>query len=144
MFDWLLTISSNIERYEKDRVVCHFKLGSGIFTTATVNNTGPNTSSTSSQDSFHSTAISLAQHPKPGTERCTDVFDPVRSLTSRKTAALPPYYTDVLPLTLPSTNIVVPNTSAQFVSVACEQALRGTLAVGAGKRRRGCNYLSGI
>ena len=150
LFDRLLTISSNIERYEKDRVVCHFKLGIGIFTPATVNNIGPNTSSTSSQDSFHSTAVSLVQHPKPGTERCTDVFDPVRSLTSRKTAALPSYYTDVPPamyrppLTLPSTNIVVPNTSAQLVSVACEQALRGTLVVGAGKRRRACNYISGI
>ena len=121
-----------------------FQLGSGMFTTATVNNIGPNTSSTSSQDSFHSTAISLVQHPKPGTERCTDVFNPVRSLVSRKTAAHPSYYTDVPPLTLPSTNIVVPNTSAQLVSVACEQALWGTLAVRAGKRRRACNYISGI
>ena len=144
LFDRLLTISSNIERYEKDRVVYHFKLGSSIFTTATVNSTGPNTSSTSSQDSIHSTAISLVQHPKPGTERCTDAFNPVRSLTSRKTAALPSYYTDVPPLTLPSTNIVVPNTSAQLVSVACEQAPQGTLVVGAGQRRRACNYISGI
>lgn len=96
LFDRLLTISSYIERYEKDRVVCHFKLGSGIFTTATVNNIGPSTSSTSSQDSFHSTTISLVQHPKPGTERCTDVFDPVRSSMSRKTAALLSYYTEML------------------------------------------------
>lgn len=122
-FDQLLTISSNIERYEKDRVVCHFKLRSSIFTTALLNNIGPNTSSTSSQNSFPSTAISLVQHPKPGTERCTDVFDPVRSSRSKKTAALPSYYTDVLPLTLPSTNIVVPNTNVQLVSVAYEQAL---------------------
>ena len=143
-FDQLLTISSNIERYEKDRVVCHFKLRSSIFTTALLNNIGPNTSSTSSQNSFPSTAISLVQHPKPGTERCTDVFDPVRSSRSKKTAALPSYYTDVPPLTLPSTNIVVPNTNVQLVSVAYEQALWGALAVGAGKRRRACNYVSGI
>lgn len=104
LFDRLLTISSYIERYEKDRVVCHFKLGSGIFTRATVNNIGPCTSSTSSQDSFHSTTISLVQHPKPRTERCTDVFDPVRSSMSRKTAALLSYYTDVPPSTLRSTN----------------------------------------
>ena len=84
-----------------------FQLGSGMFTTATVNNIGPNTSSTSSQDSFHSTAISLVQHPKPGTERCTDVFNPVRSLVSRKTAAHPSYYTDVPPLTLPSTKLIL-------------------------------------
>ena len=88
--------------------------------TAALDNIDHNPSSTSSHDSFHGTAISLAQHPtaeKPGTDRCTNVFDPEKSSKSKKIAALPSYYTDVPPLTPPSTNIVVPNTCTRLVSV---------------------------
>ena len=129
-YDRLLSISTDItnsviDRYDKDSVVCPSKLRDGIFTTAAVDNIDHNPSSTSSQDSFHGTAISLVQHPtaeKPGTERSTDVFDPDRSSTSKKIATLPSYYTDVPPLTLPSTNIVVPDTSARLVSAPDPQA----------------------
>ena len=126
----LLSISTDItnsviDRYDKDSVVCPSKLRDGIFTTAAVDNIDHNPSSTSSQDCFRGTAISLVQHPtaeKPGTERSTDVFDPDRSSTSNKIATLPSYYTDVPPLTLPSTNIVVPDTSARLVSAPDPQA----------------------
>ena len=80
-------------------------------------------SSTSSHDAFHGTAISLVQHPttkKPGTNAATDVFDPGKSFMSKKIASLPSYFTEfeVPPLTLPSTNIVVSNTSARLVSIS--------------------------
>lgn len=123
-YDRLLSISTDItnsviDRYDRDGVVCPSKLRDGIFTTAAVDNIDHNPSSTSSHDSFHGTAISLVQHPtteKPGTDRATDVFDPGKSSTSKKIASLPSYYTEVPPLTLPSSDIVVPNTSARLVS----------------------------
>ena len=73
----------------------------------------------SSHDSFHGTVVSLVQHPtteKPGTDRATDVFDPSKSSTSKKIASLPSYYSEVPPLTLPSSDIVVPNTSGHYTS----------------------------
>ena len=123
-YDRLLTISNDttnivIDRYDRDGVVCPSKLLDGILTTAAVDNIDHNPSSTSAQDSFHGTAISLVHHPtneKPGTDRATDVLDPSKSSTSKKIASLPSYYTEVPPLTLPSSDIVVPNTIARLVS----------------------------
>ena len=124
LYDTLLSISiditnSIIDRYDRDGIVCPSKLRDGIFTTAAIDNIDHNPSSTSSHDSFHGTAVSLVQHPttkKPGTDRATDVFDPSKSSTSKKIASLPSYYSEVPPLTLPSSDIVVPNTSARLVS----------------------------
>ena len=53
---------------------------------------------------------------KPGTDRATDLFDPSKSSTSKKIASLPSYYSEVPPLTLPSSDIVVPNTSGHYTS----------------------------
>ena len=63
-YDRLMSISTQIsnsvfERYEHDRVVCPPKLRKGLFTTAAVDNIDHNPSSTTSQGSFHGTAISL-------------------------------------------------------------------------------------
>ena len=123
-YDRLLSISTNItnsviDRYDRDGVVCPSKLRDGIFTTAAIDNIDHNPSSTSSHDSFHGTAVSLVQHPtteKPGTDRATVVFDASKSSKSKKIASLPSYYSEVPPLTLPSSDIVVPNTSARLVS----------------------------
>lgn len=123
-YDRLLSISTDItnsviDRYDMDGVVCPSKLRDGIFTTAAIDNIDHNPSSTSSHDSFHGTAVSLVQHPtteKPGTDRATDVFDPTKSSTSKKIALVPSYYSEVPPLTLPSSDIVVPNISARLVS----------------------------
>ena len=83
-YDRLLSISTDItncviERYDKDGVVCPSKLHDGVFTTAALGNIDHNPSSTSAHDSFHGTAISLAQHPtekNPGRQRSVEVFDP--------------------------------------------------------------------
>ena len=123
-YDRLLSISTDITnsvigRYDRDGVVCPSKLRDGIFTTAAIDNIDHNPSSTSTHDSFHGTAVSLVQHPttkKPGTDRATDVFDPSKSSTSKKIASLPSYYSEVPPLTHPSSDIVVTNASARLVS----------------------------
>ena len=111
------TTNSVIARYEKDGVVCPSKLRFGVFTTAAVDNLDHNPSATTSQDSFHGTAISLVQHPtadKPGTERPADMFDPNVVSKARKVASLPSYYTDIAPLTLPSTDLKVPDTESEL------------------------------
>jgi len=67
-YDRLLTISTGIAnsiiaRYEREAILCPSKLRKRFFTTAAVDNIDHNPSSTTSQDSFHGTAISLVQHP---------------------------------------------------------------------------------
>ena len=82
-YDRVLSISTDIANsviawYEREAVVCPSKLRKGLFTTAAVDNIDHNPSSTTSQDSFHGTAISLVQHPTSevkGDERNIDTFD---------------------------------------------------------------------
>ena len=67
-YNRLLSISTDItnsviERYDRDGIVCPSKLQDDIFRTTAIDNIDHNPSSTSSHDSFHGTAISLAQHP---------------------------------------------------------------------------------
>ena len=113
--------NSVIDRCDNDGVVCPSKLRDGLFATAGVDHIYHNPNSTSSHDASHGTAISLVQHPatkKPGTDRATGVFDHAKSSMSKKIASLPSCYPDVPQLTLPSTNIVVFNTSARLVSIS--------------------------
>eukprot|EP00794_Sanderia_malayensis_P001481 gene1481-1638_t len=96
---------------EKSLIDTFYKLG------LSVDNIDHNPSATSSQGSFHGTAISLVQHlttENSGTERPIDVFDPNRCSSSKKITTLPPYYTDVPPFTLPSTNIAISDSSNQL------------------------------
>ena len=76
----------------------------GVFTTAAVDNTDHNPSSTTSQGSFHGTAISLLQHPTqqfPGTPRAVTVID--NNLQGQRAVSpLPAAYTLVNPVALPS------------------------------------------
>lgn len=50
-------------QYHKDNVVCPLQLPRGLFTTAAIDNIDHNTSSTTANESFHGTAISLKSHP---------------------------------------------------------------------------------
>lgn len=64
-------------QFEQDGVVCPPKLRKDVFTTADIDNTDHNPSSTTASDSFHGTAIALVQHPtaaNKGTERGTNVI----------------------------------------------------------------------
>ena len=80
------------------------KLRRELFTTAAVDNIDHNTSSTSSQSSFHRTAISLVQHPSDTENRTTrviDTFDP-KKCSSKTVTELPACYRDVAPMALPN------------------------------------------
>ena len=75
-----------------------------------VNNIDHNTSSTSSQSSFHGTAISLVQHPSDtenGTTRVVDTFDP-KKCSSKTITELPACYRDVVPMALPNKELKAP------------------------------------
>ena len=91
-------------------MVCPSKLRRELFTTASVDNIDHNTSSTSSQSSFHGTAISLVQHPSDtenGTTRVVDTFDP-KKCSSKTITELPACYRDVAPMALPNKELKVP------------------------------------
>ena len=98
-------------RYDREGVVCPSKLRRGLFTTSAVDNSDHNTSSTTSQTSFHGTAISLVQHPTAdnlGTLRAMDTFDPTASTTTKTIAHLPSSYAEVAPMTKPKGDLYAP------------------------------------
>ena len=71
-YDRVLRLSAQMgndvcEQFHRDHVVCPPKLQHQFFTSAAVDNLDHNPTSTTSQDAFHGTAISLIQHPT-----CTD------------------------------------------------------------------------
>ena len=111
--------NSVIERYEREGVVCPSKLRRELFTTAAVDNIDHNPSSTSSQSSFHGTAISLVQHPcnsELGTPRDTDVFDPSKPSTSKTISHLPSSYSEVTPMALPIGDLNAPEVPQQLLT----------------------------
>ena len=68
-YNHVLEISTDLgnticHHYMIEKAVCPPELKGGLFTTAAVDNTDHNPSSTSSHDSFHGTGISLFQHPE--------------------------------------------------------------------------------
>lgn len=91
-------------------MVCPSKLRRELFTTAAVDNIDHNTSSTSSQSSFHGTAISLVQHSSDtenGTMSVVDTFDP-KKCSSKTITELPACYRDVAPMALPDKEVKGP------------------------------------
>ena len=114
-YDRPLSISTELANnvvgcYVSEGVLCPFKLRGDVFTTTAVDNIDHNPSATTSKDSFHSTAISLAQHPtteNPGLVRAI-TFDWSMSLASKKIVQLPSHYSDIRPLVIHSTKDKVP------------------------------------
>ena len=75
-----------------------------------VNNIDHNTSSTSSQSSFHGTAISLVRQPSDTENRTTrvvDTFDP-KKCSSKTITELPACYRDVVPMALRNKELKAP------------------------------------
>ncbi|CAB3990592.1 Hypothetical predicted protein, partial [Paramuricea clavata] len=106
-------------RYEREGVVCPSQLRKGLFTTSAVAKIDHNTSSTTSQTSFHGTAISLVQHPttnNQGTPRATDTFDPTASTTTKTIAHLPSSYTEIAPMTQPNGDLYAPRVPDQSLA----------------------------
>ena len=102
-------------RYQEDRVVCPPNLRLQLFTTAAVDNIDHNPSSTTANDSFHGTGISLSQHVtinEPGISRERTPLTKSAAGT-KKVIVLPESYTQAPPACLPNKNIPVPNTPQQ-------------------------------
>ena len=75
--DRVLAISTDLgsevcRHYKDESAVCRSNFRLQLFTTAAVDTTGHNPTSTTAHDSYHGTGISLFQHPSaenPGTAR---------------------------------------------------------------------------
>ena len=126
-YDRLLSLSTDIANtvcasYESEGVVCLPKLKSSLFTTAAVDNIDHNPSSTTAQDSFHGTTISLVQHPtdnESGTEREQPTIQS-SAKSSKTVAALPSSFTEVAPASLKTDAVSSPQ------SIAVSKHLRST------------------
>ncbi|CAB3979532.1 Hypothetical predicted protein [Paramuricea clavata] len=114
-----LVVFNSVSRYEREEVVCPSQLRKGLFTTSAVDNIDNNTSSTTTQTSFHGTAISLVPHPNTnnqGTPRATDTFDPTASTTTKTIAHLPSSYTEIAPMTQPNGDLYAPRVPDQSLA----------------------------
>lgn len=114
-YDRILSISTSLgnavcRRYHEQNVVCPSNLRNGLFTTAAVDNIDHNPSSTTAQDSFHGTGISMFQNMKPykqGSAQPTILIGETAS-PSKTVEELPEWYTNVTPVTLPNKSPTVP------------------------------------
>lgn len=123
LYDRLPTLSTDIANavctcFEQEGILCPPKLR-GLFTTAGVDKIDQNPTSTSAHDSFHSTAISLVQHPTtevPGSDRGMSMFEPSTptSKTSKKVAQLPSDFREVPPAALRTSELYVPQTEGRM------------------------------
>ena len=136
-YDRVLEISTQLghkvcQHYEIQRAVCPPQLKCGVFTTAAVDNIDHNLSSTSAQDSFHGTGISLFQHPD---STCLgfpqDLSIPLTIADSKKSKpSLPESYTNVPPQTSllkkdpPEKEKIESNNNSQLLSQAIQQEYR--------------------
>ena len=120
-YDRVLSISTDLgnavcRRYQEENVVCPCNLRLNLFTTAAVDNIDHNPSSTTAQDSFHGTGISLFQHTTneiPGSSRgCVNISQ--TTANTKSVAELPVSYTEVAPAVLPNKTPPVPETSSQL------------------------------
>ncbi|KAK3742149.1 hypothetical protein QZH41_007829 [Actinostola sp. cb2023] len=102
--------NSVCDRFDQEGVVCPPGLRGTLFTTGALDNIDHNPSATTAKDSFHGTAISLAQHPtinSHGFHRGTNV---IMETTVRANAVkeLPESYQNVPPAVLKTKDPVVP------------------------------------
>ncbi|CAE1256527.1 unnamed protein product [Acanthosepion pharaonis] len=98
-YDRLLEISGKlgetvIKQYVEEDVACSPVLQKGLFTTAAVDNTDHNPTATTASTSFHSTSISMFQHPSKE-NREQRVSPEITDSRTRKVPELPEYYTNI-------------------------------------------------
>ena len=99
----MLNISTDLgnkicQHYETEKAVCPPYLRGGLFTTAAVDNIEHNPSSTTTDDSFHGTDISLFQHPNSdttGVKWAMQHCDDTQTASKKTLAQLPESYTSV-------------------------------------------------
>ena len=116
-YDRVLSISTILgnnlcRQFEIEKTVCPPMLRKNLFTNAAIDNIYHNPSSTTAEDSFHGTGISIFQHPRceaSGVERTTmTALNNSHNISTRRFDKLPPSYTDVPPVTLCKKNPVSP------------------------------------
>ena len=105
-YDRVLSISTILG----NNLCCQFEiektvmLRKNLFTNAAIDNIDHNPSSTTAEDSFRGTGISIFQHPRceaSGVERTTmTALNNSHNISTRLFDKLPPSYTDVPPVTL--------------------------------------------
>ena len=116
-YDRILSISTSLgnavcRRYHQQNVVCPSNLRTGLFTTAAVDNIDHNPSSTTAQDSFHGTGISIFQNiatEKRGSAQQTISIDKTTAPSSKTVEELPHWYTNITPVSLPNKSPPVPD-----------------------------------
>ena len=109
-------------QFEIEKNVCPPTLRKKLFTNAAIDNLDHNTSSTTAEDSFHGTGISIFQHPRcesSGVERTTmTTLDNSHNISTRHLDKLSPSYTDVPPVALCKKDPVPPKVEGS-IQVDC-------------------------
>ena len=123
-YDRVLAISTDLgnevcRRYIDEGAVCPSNLRLHLFTTAAVDNIDHNPTSTTAQDSFHGTGISLFQQPtpeNPGTTRAhIDISH--AAANTKSVRQLPEAYTELTPVIAPTKH---PQVSATTINIQPE------------------------
>ena len=130
-YDRVLRISAEMgngvcENFVMEKVVCPPKLRGDVFTSAAVDNLDHNPSSTTAQDSFHGTGISLLQHPdcdSQGTDRGIVIMSGPSNV--KAVGHLPNYYTDVQPVSSPSKKPPIPSGTQNLLQRTVAEAEMG-------------------
>ena len=102
------TIAHNLCENFKKGLVCPTNLRKRLFTTFAYDNIDHNPSSSTTQDSFHGTGVSIFQHPdseNTGTLRETVPFS---AQTDVSKISLPDQYTTILPAKIAKKDIFIP------------------------------------
>lgn len=96
------------KQFEMENLVCPANLKMGIFTIGALDNIDHNLSSTTAQNSFHGTGISVIQFPteeRPGVSRDTSSL---RESSEMKVACLPDSYSVVPAVSKPPSTVYLP------------------------------------
>ena len=105
--------------FEKEGVLCPPKLRKDVFTTSAIDNIDHSSSSTTTSDSFHGTAISLVQRPTAtikGTERGTNVIDGTVQEV-KAISELPIEFCNVPPAVLLVNDPIVPDLPSCYIGL---------------------------
>ena len=123
-YDRVLQLATDLgngvcERFEAENVVCPVNLKQGLFTAGALDNCDHNPSSTTAQDSFHGTSVSLFQFPTnevPGDDRGIVAIDANSPREGRKKILpLLESYTNVPPAAIHTKTFFVPETGLNVV-----------------------------
>eukprot|EP00794_Sanderia_malayensis_P013411 gene13411-14786_t len=104
--------ASLCKKYGDHDLVCPPCLQEGLFTTAAVDNIDHNATSTTAQQHFHGTGISVFQHPEQAAQRNAAQYDFTTRDSGSACLELPEYYTDISPVAKRKCNRPVTVTSS--------------------------------